>query len=285
MTWKPCGRRGSTLVLVALVLSLAGCEIDEHVSVHRDSSAEVVVSAAVEDEWAGEVLPELKQQMLSSGQWKLVEEKHEAGRQILTFSRSVDRVSELSDADQGFELTDRRDGWFRKTYRLTVRQLRGSQAPVTHKIRITMPGTVGGTSGTRLPGSDVELDLTGALPGASWWTESSAWELPEAAQMSAALDSLLFRDEITSTAEGSQATVKVPRFAAISPEVARLVILATGALAILSLLLALMMAGTKLARHSAGCEPAVPVTKICASCGAGMAAGATFCPRCGTQAR
>jgi hypothetical protein len=261
------GMRGRTLALGIFALAaLAGCEIDERISIHPDGSAEVLVRTAIEDQWAGTVIPELKQKLPPG--WKVVEEKHEADRQILTIGRHLDQLSELSDQDQSFQLASRREGLFKKDYLLTLRQLRGASFPVPFKVHISMPGSLGATSGTKLSGSEVEFDLTGAQGGAGWAAASSAWALPDVAQVSAAIDSALER---------------MPRFAGLSPTVLRTVVVATGTLLILSLLLALTLAVQKLVRRVASSRTPISAKDLCGACGAGLAAGAAFCTHCGAR--
>lgn len=179
--------------LLATVLAsvLCGCiEIAEHRRFDTDGTLHFKAVMTIDPQFEALVMPELRKKFAAERTkgWKVDLTQRIDGKAAAILEAEGDVASaELGGSDQPFKLAISDAGFMRRKYDYRMRIAKNPETPMPHRIKVTLPGSIGQTNGNKLNDDTVEFDVTSARRGASFFASSTGFALsfPGASSMGA----------------------------------------------------------------------------------------------------
>ncbi|MEA2162244.1 MAG: hypothetical protein QOK37_371 [Thermoanaerobaculia bacterium] len=153
-------RRAIGLVILAALILLTSCEIEEAVAIKSDGSGTYVARITIEKQFAA-ALPELKTKALQQG-FRVTEEAGTAEGSVIVLAKDFQDVSQLSDDNDRYSLAKSEGDGFRHAYSLTISCRTNASANGWQKrvMRISMPVKINTASSGSVSGRHVEWDCS-----------------------------------------------------------------------------------------------------------------------------
>ncbi|MDA8089860.1 MAG: zinc ribbon domain-containing protein [Desulfobacteraceae bacterium] len=167
---------GAFLYFVLLFILASCLEVKERININRDGSGDARIEFAVQDEWAGQVVPGLKKDIPKG--WRIIGERKMEGKHVVIFGRAFKNISELNDEESSYSFSSGRKSVFHKSYYVEVRQRRSSSMLFPYEMRIRLPGRVEDTNGIKVSYHEIKWNLQGFREGTRLYARSTGISMP-----------------------------------------------------------------------------------------------------------
>jgi hypothetical protein len=146
-------RRIRALVVCAMTLLLAACEIEDDLVIRADGSGTYRVRVSAEI-LASSIIDSVEARAEEAG-FRIIDRGEAAGKKFIVVRKDFKDVAELRGEQSNFELTVDRPSLFRRRYRLRITVASVKSAQFDRRFTITMPATVTATTAGVEDGSHV----------------------------------------------------------------------------------------------------------------------------------
>lgn len=165
-------------IFALLALCLGGCiEIEEARRFDPNGEAHLYLVIKVDPQYESLVFHDLDRQLRADAPpgVRIDSSQRIDGKAAFVIEADGPAAAELGAKEYPAALSISSGGFMKRRYDYRVSVSRTPQMPIPHRLRVTLPGSIEQTNGSKISGDTVEFDLTHARRGATFTVSSMAW--------------------------------------------------------------------------------------------------------------